>query len=1285
MSIHVRSKEKEIGTTVKGSFARIDKGVASGFSASNYLTLPKTFNVSDGSNWELKLNLTTGSDVSTTQYLFSKYQTSGDVGFILSMVSGKFRFHASSASSWNIASAVFGSHVIQANTTYYIKVIFNGSSYVVSYSTNDIDYVDDIVVTSSLSISTPSDYTICSEGSANSFKGSIDLLQSYININGERWWSGDSYTKVGAWIDDTVVSGFSAANYLTIDKSFDVSKGEHWEFVVKATTATLPTDGSYQVIFRGNQTEGVGFVVQILNKHLTLHCGSALVNGQFNIAQLVQSTLTIESNTTYWFRGTFNGSQYTVDVSTDEKEWVNYITVASTASIGTSTYTLGCNSPIYTTSVFTGSIDLSGCYININGSRWWSGYDYAPVLLKDVYKSTERKYYKYGTEPNATVVGSYGKIDKGVASGFSASNYLTLPEAFKPENNTWEMCFKFTTGSDVSTSQDVMGNYGNTYQNAPEINVYKGLFTLIIPKDGSSTKLVEKVGTYSVLANTSYFVKIGWTGTEYYLDYSTDGIDYTRDVSVANLTAIYQATSPFLIGMNQYAASSTNYWRGTIDLSQSYININGERWWSGKEYTKVGGWIDDGVVSGFSGTNYLELPKTFNPQSNTWEMRFKINLSNLNYQYFLGSSGSGTYGSPLAIGVGEYGNPHGKLYTMISSTSSLSKDICDARGTTVLSVNTDYWVKAEFTGSTYNIYLSTTGKFNGEETLEITANSTSSVYQATPRLGVYRDGDICFSGSIDVTQSYIKINDKMWWHGTKAIELNVSGSDVYQEWKQPVLTANGVIGGDKFAVNSIATSSSYPAYKAFDGLKSDFGAIFVKTSGYLEFYNPKPLKVSSLSVLNFAGDSYGVRSIKAGYIQARNDNEEYQTIKEFTNNVLNGGATWSIDLSDNDAKYKYYRIVATDTSYIDANAANQVAIVELTITAQQLMATGTIEDADYSEVHKKRIVVAYKTGKRKYYKLQDWKQPALTANGTIGGDSFAVNQSSTLDGVSSSGAWQAFDNTGSVSRWHSAQNLPQWISWYNPKPLKISNVQVTNRSIEGSYPNAYQLQYSDDNSTWITAVSGNGTSGDSVSWNIPVTESNAHKYWRLYVTSASGSNNSYVAIGEIGITAQEPVESTSSDYDFSLIETPQLVYNLKYDLINPTDWQAIGTISGHNFFGAGTFSEYISATREGAVTFNTPLPSGKYTWRFLHYSQVNHTFGTYKITATYEDGTTEVVYDSGLGDTAYGGGEKATIDLSLTFKKPVKVLTNYTNSWGSGSGCYGGSGNVQIFFDGSKQ
>lgn len=153
--------------------------------------------------------------------------------------------------------------------------------------------------------------------------------------------------------------------------------------------------------------------------------------------------------------------------------------------------------------------------------------------------------------------------------------------------------------------------------------------------------------------------------------------------------------------------------------------------------------------------------------------------------------------------------------------------------------------------------------------------------------------------------------------------------------------------------------------------------------------------------------------------------------------------------------------------------------------------------------------------------ISNWAQPVLTSNGTMGGNSFAVNQSSVLGSVEGDGAWLAFDGKGSGTRWHSAKNLPQSIAWYNPKPLKITNVKVTNRSTDGSYPNAYQLQYSDDTINWTTTNSGNGTGGDSVSWNIAVTHTGFHKYWRLYITSATGSNSNYVAIGGIDITAQE--------------------------------------------------------------------------------------------------------------------------------------------------------------------
>lgn len=151
--------------------------------------------------------------------------------------------------------------------------------------------------------------------------------------------------------------------------------------------------------------------------------------------------------------------------------------------------------------------------------------------------------------------------------------------------------------------------------------------------------------------------------------------------------------------------------------------------------------------------------------------------------------------------------------------------------------------------------------------------------------------------------------------------------------------------------------------------------------------------------------------------------------------------------------------------------------------------------------------------------ISDWTQPALTSNGTMDGNAFAVNQSSILN--EDSYGFKAFDKQGAGTYWHSAKGFPQSIAWYNPKPLKITNVKITNRSIDGSFPNAYQLQYSDDKNTWTTTNTGNGTSGFSASWNIAVSHTGFHKYWRLVVSSATGANSDYLAIGEIDITAQE--------------------------------------------------------------------------------------------------------------------------------------------------------------------
>lgn len=172
---------------------------------------------------------------------------------------------------------------------------------------------------------------------------------------------------------------------------------------------------------------------------------------------------------------------------------------------------------------------------------------------------------------------------------------------------------------------------------------------------------------------------------------------------------------------------------------------------------------------------------------------------------------------------------------------------------------------------------------------------------------------------------------------------------------------------------------------------------------------------------------------------------------------------------------------------------------------------------------------------RKYYKYiyEAWTQPILTANGTIGEDSFACNQSSAWNSLY---AYKAFANDSNM--WHSGDGpLPHWLEWYNPKPLKIMGItlKVGNSSTNPDLPSVYEIQNSSDGINWNTVYSATNTATTvptTLVVDLSTTENNCAKYWRYVVISVKGRN--YGNCSEISLTAtqQEIIETTEQDYDF---------------------------------------------------------------------------------------------------------------------------------------------------------
>ena len=117
--------------------------------------------------------------------------------------------------------------------------------------------------------------------------------------------------------------------------------------------------------------------------------------------------------------------------------------------------------------------------------------------------------------------------------------------------------------------------------------------------------MFDRATFFTLTTNTTYWVKFGWTGSEYYLDYSIDGTNYTRDLTIAAATPAYSSSNHTLLGL--YSTNFKDGFSGTLDLSECYIKVNNSIWWNYRviqiqmtEYTLTG-YAQENIASGSIG------------------------------------------------------------------------------------------------------------------------------------------------------------------------------------------------------------------------------------------------------------------------------------------------------------------------------------------------------------------------------------------------------------------------------------------------------------------------------------------------------------------------------------------------------------------------------------------------------------------------------------------------------------------------------------------------------------
>lgn len=240
-------------------------------------------------------------------------------------------------------------------------------------------------------------------------------------------------------------------------------------------------------------------------------------------------------------------------------------------------YRIYCQ-PRSTTALMIRELTITAITENIvqatSSNYGWVEYDsYKTYILT----RKKRTYYKYGTDPNAIIVGS-PTIDKGVVSGFSLSNYLQYMKDFNISTaNNWEIVCKFRTSTDVNTQQHILfsgrstaaGNSCGAY-----INVYSGNIQFYLPLTATLSSAISF--KYTASANTEYVIKVEFTGSAYNLYVNGQLVETKASTSKGLYNANYN--DKLIIGTD---GDYTAPFFGSIDTTQSYIKINGEDWWVG--------------------------------------------------------------------------------------------------------------------------------------------------------------------------------------------------------------------------------------------------------------------------------------------------------------------------------------------------------------------------------------------------------------------------------------------------------------------------------------------------------------------------------------------------------------------------------------------------------------------------------------------------------------------------------------------------------------------------------
>lgn len=269
----------------------------------------------------------------------------------------------------------------------------------------------------------------------------------------------------------------------------------------------------------------------------------------------------------YWYKIVLKNNTYTLKYSDDGENWEDQFTETMAGAYTHFKELNLCKAQHGTSLNVKQMVDLTNCAFKKNGQKV---IDFI-VNAADVKWSLNNIKIYNGTLTSDAVF-------TGAQTGYMMmSDIMPISTA-----DSWEFRTKYTYNGGDNDQKTIFGYVANQNFLTPLCFVNgANKFYMSVSSTGSSYNIVAAAGDVAISPGQTYYLKIGFSGTEYYVLFNTEGWDseFTKGFSFASTQKSYIG-APFAF-MSRYNTSEGRWWysAGSMDLKETSFIINNQRVW----------------------------------------------------------------------------------------------------------------------------------------------------------------------------------------------------------------------------------------------------------------------------------------------------------------------------------------------------------------------------------------------------------------------------------------------------------------------------------------------------------------------------------------------------------------------------------------------------------------------------------------------------------------------------------------------------------------------------------